>query len=265
LSSHDKGQVAAEAAAVYEQFFVPALFAEWPARLLAALDVRPGQQFLDVACGTGILARAARQALGTTGGAVGLDVNSGMLEVARSVADTVRWQLGSAESLPFADHSFDRVGCQFGLMFFGDRTQAIAEMLRVTRAGGRIGVAVWAALDATPGYAAVAAMLDDLFGARIARSIEAPYSLGDVGVLKSLFDAAGASDVEIHTVTGRARFESIESWLYTDIKGWTLADVIDAAGYEKLQAEAATRLSEFVQPDGTVAFAAPAHIAVCTA
>lgn len=263
MREHEKGQIASSAAEIYEQFFVPSLFIDWPKLVLAAADVLPGHNVLDVACGTGILAREASQVVGSSGTVVGVDINEGMLKVARSKSSGITWKTGAAESLPFENGSFDRVVSQFGLMFFEDQTRAIAEMLRVVHPGGMVGVAVWASLSDTPGYAAVAELLDELFGPEVAKSIEAPYSLGETDKLLSLFVGAGSSKTRIRTVPGKARFASVESWIYTDIKGWTLADVIDDDDYEKLKREAAKRLSRFVRPDGTVEFDAPAHIISC--
>jgi len=112
---------------------------------------------------------------------------------------------------------------------------------------------------------AAAEILTDLFGIDVAESIRAPYSLGDAGELERLFTESGAHGVTVRTIVGTARFESVEAWIYTDIKGWTLADVIDEQGYERLRREAPRRLSRFVLEDGSVAFDAPAHIATASA
>lgn len=261
MNEHDKGQVAAGAAEIYEQFFVPALFAEWPGPTLQAAGLQPGDSVLDVACGTGIVARKAAE-ITSPGCVTGLDINPGMLAVAAKKAPDITWKTGPAESLPFEDNSFDRVVSQFALMFFENPIKALAEMKRVVRPGGAIAVTVWDTLDATPGYAVVAQILEDLFGPEVASSIHAPYSLGNKAKLTALFTQAGIENPAIHTLTGVARFNSIEEWIYTDIKGWTLADVIDEEGYQRLRQYAPAQLAQFVQPNGSVAFDAPAHIVV---
>jgi len=260
MNEHEKGQVVASAAEIYDEFFVPALFAEWPEHILKAVNLQQGDRLLDVACGTGVLARKAATILDTNGSVVGVDINEGMLAVARRKASGISWRTAPAEALPFEDNAFDRVVCQFGLMFFADQVQALQEMTRVLQPDGCLAVAVWGSLADTPGYTAVAEMLTELFGPEIAQSIEAPYALGNKQKLAALFARAGIDDITMQTITGTARFPSIESWLYTDIKGWTLADLIDDEGYEKLKQMAPQKLSQFALPDGSVAFAAPAHI-----
>ncbi len=262
VSEHESGQVAVSAAEVYEEFFVPALFAEWPARVLQSAAVQNGDAVLDVACGTGILAREAVKRVGASGSVVGIDTNEGMLAVARRKAADISWKAAPAENLPFDARSFDRVVSQFGLMFFDDQRRALQEMVRVLRPGGTMAVAVWGSLAATPGYAAVAEILADLFGPEIAKSIEVPYALGEIQALASLFAKAGLDKVRIETIYGKARFSSVAAWIYTDIRGWTLADVIDDEGFARLSEYASERLAQFAQPDGAVIFDAPAHIAI---
>lgn len=260
MNEHETGQVTTGAAEVYEEFFVPALFAEWAPRVVQAAKVQPGEAVLDVGCGTGVLARAAANAVGPGGSVVGVDINEGMLAVAREKAPHITWRAAPAEALPFEADCFERVVSQFGLMFFEDPAGALAEMGRVLRPGGTIAVAVWDSLAATAGYAAVVEVLDDLFGPEVAQSIEAPYALGDKERLASLFAEAGMEQIRIQTITGKARFASLEAWMYTDIKGWTLAGTVDDEGYERLRRYAPQKLGRFVQADGSVAFAAPAHI-----
>ena len=116
-----------------------------------AAGVTPGQAVLDVACGTGVVAREARDRLGGNGTVVGVDVNEAMLTVARRLRPDIDWRQGDAAELPFTDASFDVVLCQAALMFFPDRAQALREMARVAAGRDRRGAGV-GSLDAQPAY-----------------------------------------------------------------------------------------------------------------
>lgn len=265
MDTLSSGQVIASAADVYEEFFVPALFRPWASHVADAAAVGDGHNVLDVACGTGVLTREIQRRIKPDGTATGLDCNSDMLATARRTEPTIAWQSGQAEALPFADHSFDAVVSQFGIMFFEDRQTALAEMWRVLRPGGKLAIAVWDKLDNTPGYAAMTALLDRLFGPQIASALQTPFVLGEPDKLKPLFAAAGISHPEIETKNELARFPSIREWVHTDVKGWTLADMIDDEQYDLLQREAQIDLAPFAKAkDGPVEFASPAHIVSAT-
>ncbi len=243
MDSIERGQVSGSAAEIYEEFFVPALFQEWGERVIRAAGVRAGEDVLDIACGTGVLARAAAECGASV---VGLDVNDGMLAVAARKAPQIAWRQGRAEALPFDDASFDAVVSQFGLMFFEDRRTALQEMMRVLHPQGRLAVAVWDTLANTPGYAAMAALLRRLFGDQAANGLLAPYGLGDKAKLRALLAEAGIRDAEIETVAGTARFPSIEGWVFTDIKGWVLADTFDDEQFALLLGEAKRAPARFL-------------------
>ena len=249
MGDSDRGQVTATAAEIYDSFFVPSLFGQWTGVVLDAAEVQTGHSVLDVGCGTGVLSVAAYERVGSSGRVIGVDPNDGMLGVARRNDPSVEWNESVAEALPYPDGDFDRVVSQFALMFFTDPARALAEVGRVTRADGRITFAVWDRLEHNLGYARLADLIERLFGAAAARSLRAPFQLGDPTALAEIA-SHGITDPNVAEHRGTARFESLDSWLHTEIRGWTLADEIDDAGYDALLTAAARELADLAGPGG---------------
>ncbi|WP_421904356.1 class I SAM-dependent methyltransferase [Mameliella sp.] len=261
-STATAGQLSTSAAEIYDAFFVPALFGAWAGPLCDAAGIAKGNRVLDVACGTGATTREAARRAGDAGHVTGIDRNDGMISVARSHGDGITWEEGRAEELPFPPESFDIVLCQFGLMFFDDRVAALGEMRRVLRPGGRIALSVWDRAANSPGYAAMIALIEEMFGADAAGALRAPFVLGDLTAFSEVLEAGGLGGARVTTPTGTARFATIRDWVRTDVRGWTLSEFIDDAGFEALVAAAEQRLSRFVDADGSVRFPAPAHVAL---
>ncbi len=252
------------AAEIYDEFFVPALFAQWGDVIADVARIGPGERVLDVACGTGVAACAAARRVGAAGRVTGLDANAQMLEVARRKSVNVEWVDGRAESLPFAAAHFDAVVSQFGLMFFDDRAAALREMLRVLRPGGRLAVAVWDAVERSPGYSRLEALLRRLFGDAIADAFCVPFALGDTRRLHALCDEAGITGPTIARRTGTVRFGSIDEMISTERACvWTLGGLLDDAQFERLLHAARSELQPFVQ-DGRVVFELPALVIAAT-
>lgn len=261
-SAATAGQVSTNAAEIYDTFFVPALFGEWAGPLCQAAGIAPGQHVIDVACGSGATTRAACAAAGRSGKVVGLDRNDGMLAVARKRCPEARFVEARAEAMPFPDDGFDAVLCQFGLMFFDDRFAALCEMRRIARPGACVALSVWDRAETSPGYARMIALLDRLFGPGVADALRAPFVLGERADLVDILSRAGMADARITTRAGTARFPSIGEWVRTDVRGWTLADLIDDDQFAALTAAAEAEFADMARADGTVRFAAPAHLVV---
>jgi ubiquinone/menaquinone biosynthesis C-methylase UbiE len=246
-------------AEVYDQCFVPALFAHWGPVVAAAAGIRPGERVLDVACGTGALTLAAAALASPRGSVVGLDLNPAMLAVARGKSTDVEWREAPAEALPFADAAFDAVVSQFGMMFFADRIAALAEMWRVLRPGGRLAVAVFDTIENAPGYAALARLLDELFGRDLGDALSAPFTLGNARQLATEAEAAGIAGAEVTTHPGTVRFASVDALVSTERACiWTLGGLLDDGQFATLRRAATSALRPYVGVDGSVAFAMPA-------
>ena len=257
MSEATTGQVSTQAAELYDRFFVPALFDQWPGTLLDLAEVRAGDDVVDVGCGTGVLALAA---LGRGGAVVGVDPNAGMLAVAWRRSSEVTWLEGVAEQLPLDADSASVVASQFALMFFVDRAGAVAEMRRVLRPGGRLVIATWTRVSEIPGYDALAGLLRRVVGDAAAEALLAPFVVGSEGALFDLVSPA-FPDVRVETRAGRARFFFFNDTATTEIKAWTLEDMVSDDQLAQLLAEAPAALGQFVAPDGTVDFSLPALIA----
>lgn len=228
-------------AETYEQVRVPALFAQWTSGVLDAAQVAGGDRVLDVACGTGVLARAAA----ARGGRVaGLDLSAEMLAVARERAPVVGFVRGDAARVPFRDEAFDAVVSQFGLMHFDDKVAAIREQLRVLRPQGRLAVAVWAGLEHLPAQRALEEHVRARLGSEPAESVRDIFALGGEDVLRDLFTQAGLANVDVHSLDGVGRIPSARAWIGSKVVRWLAASVLDEAGAERLYAE----VGELVEP-----------------
>lgn len=251
-----------QAAEAYEKLHVPALFRQWSVQMLKVISPRPGFSILDVACGSGIFARQAAENLDDNGHIAGIDPAPGMLAVARRLAPSIDWRLGTAEMIPYSDCTFDSVVCQFGMMFFTDRSQALREFLRVLKPGGKVAVAVWDKLENTEAYPEVVELLKQLAGEPAADALKAPFVLGDKVELMELFISAGFDAVEIATHHGTARFPNIKTMVEADLRGWlpVMGVLLTEELIQEILKKTECQLKQYVQNDGEVKFDAPAHI-----
>jgi SAM-dependent methyltransferase len=255
-------QAQIEAGTAYEALFVPALFRQWAPVVAELAQINTGDRVLDIACGTGVLARKAAARTGQKGHVAGLDPHAGMLAVASDLSPTIEWREGTAEALPFPDRSFDVVVSQFGLMFFTDRDKAIREMLRVMVAGGRCVLAVWDAIENAPPFAVLVGLLDRIAGKAAGDALRAPFVLGDRRALAALFSGAGASSVDITTRQGTARFPSTRELVEAELRGWlpVMGVVLPEPEISLIVAEAEKVLAPYVTRDAAIAFSMSAHL-----
>jgi ubiquinone/menaquinone biosynthesis C-methylase UbiE len=200
-------------AEIYETFMGPAIFRPL-AQLFVRAAARPraGERALDLACGTGMVARHLAPEVGPEGRVVGVDRNPGMLAVARSLAPPVGakvdWVGGDAVALPLPGGSFDLVTCQQGLQFFPDRAAALEHVRRVLAPGGRVALALWRSIEHHPVFAELAeAELAHLGPLGVTYDdVVLPFSLSDPDEIRALLESAGFPEIRLGTGEVVARF-----------------------------------------------------------
>ncbi len=253
-------QITPIAAETYETQFVPGIFAEWATLLVDAAGIGTQRSVLDVACGTGIVARTAADRLGGDARVVGLDLNEAMLDVARRVRPEIEWRQGDAADLPFPDDSFDVVLCQMALMFFRDRLAAVREMARVVAADGVVGLVVPDTLSAQPAYGPFVDVAVRHAGPKAATLLGAYWECGDPDELRGLVTSAGLGPIGVVTRLGTARFPTVDAFVATEVEGSPLRDRISDAEYAGIRADSRTVLAPFTAPDGSIAAPLSGHV-----
>ena len=254
-------------AEIYERHMVPAIFASWVPALLDLVALKPGERVLDVACGTGVVARQAVLQVGAGGHVVGLDLNSNMLVLARSRELAVAWHKGNAIVLPIAPNAFDVVLCQQGLQFFPDSGKALQEAHRVLVPGGRFAAAVWCVLESSPGHYALTRGLERHVGTEAAGLLSAAFRFGDAKTLQALLEIAGFREVRVRREKKVAHFPSPEAFVRWVVAGSVLGRTGVRVRDESLAAiirEVDQALQPYVHDDG-LAFPMESHLAVATA
>jgi ubiquinone/menaquinone biosynthesis C-methylase UbiE len=221
----------------YERYFVPAIGAPMAAALVDVAAPRPGERALDVACGTGVVARLVAERVGSTGAVAGLDANPGMLTVARSVQGpdaAIEWHQSSAEKLPFSDGAFDLVTCQMGLQFFPDKAAALREQRRVLAPGGRVALNLPG--PTPPLFQAFADALARHVGPPAAGFVQVVFSLHDAGEIRALMTEAGFQDVRVEAATATLPLPAPVDFMWQYIHSTPLAGVIGQVGDEQRDA-----------------------------
>jgi len=245
-------QLTREQAQAYEDLFVPALFGQWAPQLVDCARVCPGQSVLDVACGTGVVARAARDVAGPASRVVGIDLNPSMLQVARDKSPDLEWVLGDAEDLPFADAEFDVALCQSALFFFPDRGRAVTEMARVVVPGGVVALQTYAPLAEQPAYGPFVELVARHAGSEARVLLGTYWSQGDVEGLLGLTSSAGLSLLESRSSLGVAAFPSAAAVADTEIRATPLAAQITPETYALVVAGTEELLAGYADESGVV-------------
>jgi SAM-dependent methyltransferase len=190
----------------YDRYLRPLFFEEFARDVAARLPLAPGMRVLEVACGTGIVTRALLARLPGDATLVATDLSDAMLAVAQqSVSPDLRlaWQPADAMALPFDPGSFDVVVCQFGIMFFPDKLEALRQMRRVLKAGGLLLISTWDSFDRNPLHRLAHATLAEASPAAPPGFYPVPCGFHDVAAIRQLVAEAGFGDLHIERLERR--------------------------------------------------------------
>jgi ubiquinone/menaquinone biosynthesis C-methylase UbiE len=250
----------------YERYLVPTIFGPWARDLLDLAIPRAGERLLDVACGSGIVARLAAERVGPTGTVVGVDIDPAMLAVARKAfgAAKIDWREADAAALPLEDRSFDVVICQEGLQYLPDRAAALREIHRVLVPRGRLAVSCWRPIEYSPGFLAFVEALREHAGADAAALVAAPFAFWDVGGLRAVILRAGFEIVSTFDAVRTLHFPSCEEFVRRYGTGSPLAGVLagmSAGALARLVADLEARLAQYIVGE-ELAFPIEAHVAL---
>jgi ubiquinone/menaquinone biosynthesis C-methylase UbiE len=248
---------------LYEQLAVPAFFERFARMLLERAQIQDGERVLDVASGTGVVARTiARE--GSPGRLVGYDLTPAMVEVGkgRPGGEGVEWVLGNGQELPFEDGSFDVVLCQQGLQFFEDPVAGASEMRRVLAGGGRVLAACWDRDDGSL-FEVLVEVLGE-FDPQLAQVARTPFSM-TAERLEEIFREGGFEDVTLGRLEGEGVWPSAEQGVRTFLEGTPIALFlagVEPARVDELRRMILERIGPQAEPDGTVRTPMSTHLAV---
>jgi len=261
-------QLSGSSSDAYEELLVPTIFGPWARALVERAQPQAGERLLDLACGTGVVARDAASLVLPAGTVTAVDVNTGMLATARQVAGedaAIEWREADAVDLPFADDAFDVVVCQQGLQFVSDRTAMAREIRRVLAGAGRLALSTWRGIDHNRGFALFARALER-HSPRAGAIMRSPFALDDPDTIRQVLTGAGFEHVRVLIDARICRFPSPAELLRYEVLSSPLAEPIgqlDADDHARLVADVEATLAPYVDDDG-LAIPMEAHIILAT-
>lgn len=248
MTTNEQWQLTMKAAELYERCPARYILGPWAPSLVDTAGLVIGERVLDVACGTGVVARAAAERVGHSGRVVGIDLNPGMIAVAQSLPGVdgapIEWLERSALDLGLDDGSFDVVLCQQGLQFFPDQPVALREMRRVLTGNGRLALSVWNNVGIY--NTAVSSALAQFVGSDIAARFNASRKVPTAGELERLAAEAGFSAVDVTVSCIHVHLPHIDKFVLDH----SAVDAADPEARKKIGASAKERLRCYADGDG---------------
>jgi ubiquinone/menaquinone biosynthesis C-methylase UbiE len=264
MTAHAQWQIAAPAAELYEHIVARYILGPWAPVLVDAAQVAAGEGVLDVACGTGVVARVAAFRAGPSGRVTGVDLNGGMIAVARTLplpaGIAIDWLQRDALDLALPDAGYDVVLCQQGLQFFPDKLRALREMRRVLRQGGRLALSTWN--GAGPYSAAVGEALARLVSPETARQFCASRQVPPAEDMIRLVEEAGFSRVDVRVARRDIHLPPLDRFALDHLAATPVAAAVAAADErvrQNIGASVSAQLQQYADRGG-VTYAEETHI-----
>jgi ubiquinone/menaquinone biosynthesis C-methylase UbiE len=257
MSISTQWQLARDTAERYQRIAVPAILGPFAQALVEWADLQPSASVLDVGCGTGAATHYAAEQVGSSGRVIGVDVNAGMIAVAKAlppVAGTpIEWLEESAYNLSASDQTVDVALCAQTLQFLEQQLQALVEIYRVLKPGGRIVLSAWCDIQENPYFHATADAVAQHLGADTAAGLRAGFRLANADQIRALLVAAGFQAIEITVVQRDLSLPVLTEFVPRHISATPMAASFSAASAAAQQAvirDIAARLTAFQTPDG---------------
>ena len=223
---------------LYDTFLVPLIFEPYAADLASRIASRSLSRVLEIAAGTGIVTRHMASVLPESVSIVATDLNQSMLDRASEVGTRrpVEWRQADAMQLPFESEVFDAVVCQFGIMFFPEKSKAFSEARRVLRPGGVFMFNVWDRIEENEFADTVTTALESLFPNDPPRFLaRTPHGYHHVATIESDLDSGGfIASPRIDTVAARSRASSPRAPAIAYCQGTPLRNEIEARDKSRL-------------------------------
>lgn len=235
--SQESFQLSGNASEIYENQKVPVMFGPLAEATLKIVPVAQDDAILDVACGTGILARKVRERIGSSARIAGVDLNESMISAARNLTDayarSCEWHVSSVNELPFEDGDFSRIFCQQGFQFFPDETVALGEMKRVMRPGGLMAMTIWSGPSVL--FSVMADALAKYVDKQTATKLLIPFAYEGRETLQGLLTELGFSDTSRTEIAIDRVIENPETSLSMEIMGNPVGPLVAEKGEEAMQ------------------------------
>lgn len=223
---------------VYESYLVPLIFDSYAADLAHRVALRPASRVLEIAAGTGVVTRKLAALLPENVAIVATDLNQPMLDLASEIGTQrpVEWRQADAMQLPFEDGAFDAVVCQFGVMFFPEKSAAFSEVRRVLKTGGAFIFNVWDRIEENDFACTVTKALESVFPKDPPRCLaRTPHGYYDLAVIERDLKQGGfRSAPGITTLAARSQAASPRAPAIAYCQGTPLRNEIEARDQSRL-------------------------------